>query len=1218
MPIGEGGFSHVFSARRDSDGRGVALKIASDAEDPYIGAEAEALRRLGGEVGPTLLASGKAPSGQPYLVLERLTGCTLAEVLGGLPEPVPLLDDACQLFARLCDAVERVHAIGVVHRDLKPENVFLEGGSLLGRPRLIDFGLAVEPGRVPGQSHLHERPGTPEYMAPEQFERTPVDTRTDVYALGVMLFELLAGRPPFLGSAADIEQGHLLHRVPRPSALRPAHAGPIPPAVEEVALGCLQKEAGRRLSGVLQLRQALVRARQAGEIASKEPSLASAPGRMSVALLALRSDAIVTALTEEASGLGATLASMAGDRYVFAFPAQKTARAGVATAARLAERLAGKFEMGVVHVVRARVREGASAQRLLAPALSWLEEWWPKEAEKGSVLFTSEAAELLGASTLSPTPLPGFFARSSRLVVPEPRARTLRGRSDILAALLETARSAFAEGIPTLATVLGEAGLGKSRLLEAVTAELHSVPTAPLVVVLQAGESATHLARLIRLALALREEERSPEQVRAACIERLGEQLGRTAFPAAAWTLGLFSDAHPDVATLKSTPSAWRQTLATAVGRGLRLLAQTRPLALCVDDTHLLDPASLDVLDLLAMGGEPLGVWVCVASQPALLSGRPTWGDRAGRHCSFALTPLDEPSALAMLQELLQPVEFVPQQTLSRLVDLAQGNPLHLTELVAALHRSGAIRPRADTGSWYVAGDDLLDLSPAPLALRLAERELAQLSTPLAALLKLCAVMGAEVDSEEVAAVQGVLESAGSHPAAQLDASVGLARLARRGLLVANPGRHVFRHPMIQEAIEALIPAGERALMHDAVRRLLANDTTGHQRARRAHHAARCGARTEAIRLYVELAESHRHKHEYVKADEAYTAALLQLEREDVENRFQALAGRGKVRYRTWRLRDALDDLRAALEIARDREDAESEVDLLLEQATVLDWCNEYEEAEETAAQAASVGLAPTPALEVRLRLASGRRLLRRDRFGEAIDSLAEASRRGAEVGDHETRAVALVLLGGALAYAGRLDESAARFEEVIGLCSRTGDRLHLGVAYGNRMVLWQRRDPDRAEEDLRRSIQIAREIGHVQLERVGQYNLAEMLLWGGHLDRAIGPALRARSLQLRHYERPGPEDTLLVARIRLARGEVAQARDCLEWIAEHCRPTSVSPVARILCEMVELSIADTPQPEQAWQALMERARAHSDYFNGNALRELLQASARGAERRRE
>ena len=185
---------------------------------------------------------------RPYLALERVHGDSLRAVLrrrGTLP-----VADAVDVACQAASALEHVHAHGVVHRDVKPENLLVEPG---GRVVLIDFGLATH-GR--GRLHLRatdDRAGTPDYMAPERLTGLAGDARTDVYALGVVLHEMLAGAPPFTAATPDATAARIL-RETAPSLDRVAG---VDPRLAHVVARALRKDPDERWPTAAALRAAL-------------------------------------------------------------------------------------------------------------------------------------------------------------------------------------------------------------------------------------------------------------------------------------------------------------------------------------------------------------------------------------------------------------------------------------------------------------------------------------------------------------------------------------------------------------------------------------------------------------------------------------------------------------------------------------------------------------------------------------------------------------------------------------------------------------------------------------------------------------------------------------------------------------------------------------------------------------------------------------------------
>jgi tetratricopeptide (TPR) repeat protein len=243
--LGRGAMGVVYRARQRSVNRLVALKLlpaAASADEEELArfrTEAEAVGRLQHPNIVSIYDVGGL-DGLPYLALELVEGGTLAGRLDGTPWPPPR---AAALVESLARAVHHVHRADLVHRDLKPSNVLLTAE---GVPKITDFGLAkVLAGAAGTLTETGAILGTPSYMAPEQAEgqNRAVTTATDVWALGAILYELLAGRPPFKGQTALETLRLVQHAEPvAPRALNPA----APRDLETICLKCLQKAPPRR------------------------------------------------------------------------------------------------------------------------------------------------------------------------------------------------------------------------------------------------------------------------------------------------------------------------------------------------------------------------------------------------------------------------------------------------------------------------------------------------------------------------------------------------------------------------------------------------------------------------------------------------------------------------------------------------------------------------------------------------------------------------------------------------------------------------------------------------------------------------------------------------------------------------------------------------------------------------------------------------------------
>jgi serine/threonine-protein kinase len=259
--IGRGGMGEVWIAHHATLRREVALKIMR----PDRLHDAVSLRRFELEVRATMELShpntvrvldyGITDDGLWYYAMELLAGEDLALKVRRLG---PLAPASCvPLMLQICGAVAEAHQRGILHRDLKPENIFICGASGdLEYAKVLDFGIAkrFEPGQ-PALTQVERVVGTPEYMSPEVTLGQPVDARSDVYALGAVLYFMLTGTPPFTRrTPTAILLAHAQEQPLPPSARR---GEPLPAELESVVMRCLAKAPHERYPDAGQLRDAL-------------------------------------------------------------------------------------------------------------------------------------------------------------------------------------------------------------------------------------------------------------------------------------------------------------------------------------------------------------------------------------------------------------------------------------------------------------------------------------------------------------------------------------------------------------------------------------------------------------------------------------------------------------------------------------------------------------------------------------------------------------------------------------------------------------------------------------------------------------------------------------------------------------------------------------------------------------------------------------------------
>ena len=283
--LGEGGTGRVYLARDQGLSRHVAVKAIrpSLCDSPEVRGRIERECRLHAAIGvhPNIVALHDRvdEDGQIHLVMEYVPGQTLAGLLaaraGGSPLPAAMI---IGIAGQLLEALACIHAHGIIHRDIKTSNLMVctgEDGSVA--VKLMDFGIACqEAGSGDQLTRLDSRgPGTPVYMAPERIDPEKfgqAGPATDLYAVGVILYEMLAGHPPFRGAISEVFHGHL-SRPPDLSALEPAAAG-----LADVVARALAKEPGDRFPDADAFRRALAGTpRGGGEEETRPAGAASEP-----------------------------------------------------------------------------------------------------------------------------------------------------------------------------------------------------------------------------------------------------------------------------------------------------------------------------------------------------------------------------------------------------------------------------------------------------------------------------------------------------------------------------------------------------------------------------------------------------------------------------------------------------------------------------------------------------------------------------------------------------------------------------------------------------------------------------------------------------------------------------------------------------------------------------------------------------------------------------
>jgi len=415
--LGEGGMGRVYQARQDGPGqRTVAVKVVragllhsqATARFPV---EQLALARLNHPAIAQLYTADTTPDGQPYVVMEHVDGEPITRFAD---EHRLSVEERLRLFVEVCRGVEHAHRRQLLHRDLKPSNllVTLEDGT--PRPKIIDFGIArilddplraEEPGEGGGEPLTGLRlVGTPQYMSPEaRHGSQDLDTRTDVYSLGVVLYELLTGSRPG-GETTGTSQGRATRPAPRPSthltqlpeetlrtleSARSSEEGALTRRLrgdlDWIAMKALAADREERYGSAAELAQDVERSLSDRPVLARPPSL---PYRL--AKLARRHTlaAALVALTALALVAATVLTSMA---LVRATRAERTARAEAAAAGQALDFVVGLFEAANPSQARG---EEVSARDLVAHGIEELDEQALPPLQRARLLHTLADVQL--------------------------------------------------------------------------------------------------------------------------------------------------------------------------------------------------------------------------------------------------------------------------------------------------------------------------------------------------------------------------------------------------------------------------------------------------------------------------------------------------------------------------------------------------------------------------------------------------------------------------------------------------------------------------------------------------------------------------------------------------------------------------------------------------------------------------------------------------------
>ena len=909
--LGRGGMGVVFRAWDTTLERAVALKFLDvrRSDDPAANErfvkEAQAAAALDHPNICTIYEIGESEDGELFIAMPCYEGETMRDRIERGPLAIAnAIEFAVQAARGLADA----HARAIVHRDIKPANLMVIPR---GEIKILDFGVAkLADGSItrPGI-----RWGTAAYMSPEQARGEAIDARTDIWSLGVVLYEMLAGVRPFRGEH-DLA---LLHAITHSDA-EPVtvHRAEVPPALAAVVRRALARQVEQRIQTAGELEHALEEVRASARLPTQSGSgLAGVPaggerrqativvctlagfGTLVERLPPARVEQVIARIHAEATMLaqrhGGVLNRAADEELVLLFGVPATHEDDCFRAVRCALELqeavrrvsheteqALRLHIGVdagdvvarpataagtaYQVTGSAARIAARLAGLAAPDEVWITPECHRAVAAQFETELRDAVTLHGrAAPLVPRCVVRESNPQSRLDAAERAGLTaFTGREQELATL-RRCRDATLAGEGQVVSVIGEPGIGKSRLLYEFRHELDGTALLVLHGRCQSHGSATsYLPFIEALRSLLRVSELGPPtshlEETVARVREVGAELEEF-IPFYLHLLSLTCERYPVPPHLQG--EQFRLAMLDALAAIFTMCARRQPAVMILEDWHWADNASCAVLAQLSE---------MVSAYPLLLvvSYRPGYGvdwPAAAQTTPIALRPLEASSSLAMLGSFLRVDDF-PAQLGSLLHERTGGNPFFLEEICQALIEDGTLL--AERGHVVLRG--ALDQLHLPDTIQAVIRSrLDRLDPDARAVLRLAAVIGREFTR---AVLDCSLPEVGRLPnALQTLKSAGLVHQIR----VVPEAAYRFKHVLMQEVAYGSLLDHQRKELHGRVGHAIERvygERLGEQLERLAYHFSRAEQWRRAVDYGVRSADR-------ASALSQFPDALLILER---------------------------------------------------------------------------------------------------------------------------------------------------------------------------------------------------------------------------------------------------------------------------------------------------------------------------------------------------
>jgi serine/threonine protein kinase/predicted ATPase len=1133
--IGKGGMATVYRAYQPSMDRHVALKVirTSILEDSVgrdrFQLEAKLVAKL---EHPHLLPvyDFDGANDPPYIVMRFLEGGTLKQVM----EADPLPDEEMLFMLRqVATALDYAHRQGIVHRDLKPSNIMIDKE---GNAFVADFGIARvsdTPRDLTGTGNVI---GTPGYMAPEQAQgKVELDGRADIYALGIIIFKLLAGEGPYdRDSALEELMAHLKDPVPDvrdfnnelPEALTPvlmksmakereARHDTAGQLVEELG-EALKKQASNAPSQLRSLTQTFA-ADQLAALDSGAPDTTTPSDvqrQMTVLYMDVTDFADLLYEDEEADEV-----QRRTDRLWHAFEGIASEHAG-GLESRTGE--AGLMLWGLEEVhesdpdqaINAALEMKAHIKKLAIAQWGESEEPLPFKAgiTTGPVLLTRDpkgdtkasgtTITLAGRLKESAPPgdvlishdtfthvrgifdmrqLPPVRMRGRKdpldvyvAVRARPRAFKLQprgiegvetkmiGREPELKILQDALTLTIEDGETQVVTVVGEAGVGKSRLLYEFSNWVDVVDQTVWFFEARATQpSMLQPYSLTRdlFSFRFKVSDNDPLPV---VHEKFQEGIsgfmdGRSdeVAPLIGQLVGFDFSENPVVKPQLEDPESFHRKALGYLGEFFLTASKTNPVFVQVEDIHWSDDRSLDLLNSLARENQEIPLFVIYMARPGLFDRRPSWGEGQEYHARITLNPLSRLDSRRLVRELLKKTDKVPGELRDLIIDRAEGNPYYMEELIKTLIDDGVIIKGEE--KWKVEMERLdPDRVPGTLVGVLQSR-IDGFTPGQKALMQRASVVGRIFWESAVAHLS---ENEGTTAGAVASMLNDLRRremaFKREESAFEGTAEYGFRHAILRDVVYETIVPRQRRAYHNQVAEWLVRAS-----------AERLDEYSLLIAEHFERAEEPSKAAEYLQRaagiasvvgtiDEALSVSQKALGlltgEEHKAQRLPLLMLMGATYGIKGAYPEAIAQLEPALASARELGDRSIEAKALAELGRLVGvWQDDHEAGRSYFDQALEIAreLDDKPALIFIARQLGNLGNMTGD-FETARAKLQESRELAREEQDRESEANALNSLGLTATAEGELEEAMAFFSEGLELAESLGDRVLAGMIIGN------------------------------------------------------------------------------------------------------------------------------------------------------------------------